>query len=251
MKLAYRFLSIPDVCSYLPGELSRLEYVRVEAMEADEYARCLLRGWRRFGHTLFRPRCLGCAACRSLRVDVARFEPDRSQRRALKANEDLSFQVEQPAIGPEELALFARFHEDRSATRGWHDREEDLASFHDSFLDNPFRTEQWRFELDGELVGLGYVDDLPIGLSAIYFVHDPAYRRRSLGTYNILRMIAEARRRELPHVYLGYHVRECLSLAYKSRFRPCEILAADGSWQAYDERESESGGLAGPSILRP
>ena len=72
---------------------------------------------------------------------------------------------------------------------------------------------------------------LPEGLSAIYFVHDPDEHRRSLGTFNVLKMIEAARDRALPHVYLGYYVRGCRSLEYKARFRPSEILSGE-RWEA-------------------
>ncbi len=116
-------------------------------------------------------------------------------------------------------------------TRGWPWRDEGDESFRESFVDNPFSTEEWRDELDGEFVGLGYVDALSIGLSAIYFVHDPEHRHRSLGTWNVLRLIEEVHARELPHVYLGYHVAGCSSLAYKARFHPHEVLGLDGRWR--------------------
>jgi arginine-tRNA-protein transferase len=97
-------------------------------------------------------------------------------------------------------------------------------------VSNPFPTEEWSYILDGMLVGVGMVDSLPVGLSAIYFVHDPDHHRRGLGTWNVLCLIDEARRRGLPHLYLGYWVADCLSLAYKSSFRPFEILGPDGAW---------------------
>ena len=78
--------------------------------------------------------------------------------------------------------------------------------YHDSFVDNPFPTEEWLYFLEGKLVGIGYVDALPVGLSAIYFVHDPDHRDRGLGIWNVLSLIEETRRRGLPHLYLGYYV---------------------------------------------
>ena len=68
------------------------------------------------------------------------------------------------------------------------------------------------------LVGVGYVDALPQGLSAIYFFYEPDERGRSLGTYNVLRILAGAATRQLPHVYLGYYVAGCRSL-------PCQLTA--------------------------
>jgi arginine-tRNA-protein transferase len=59
----------------------------------------------------------------------------------------------------------------------------------------------------------------------VYCYHDPARRRLSLGTLNVLRAIDYARERGIAHVYLGYCVEGCESLRYKSRFRPQERLA--------------------------
>jgi arginine-tRNA-protein transferase len=148
-----------------------------------------------------------------------------------KTNEGVvSLRVGAPRVSTSRLELYRRFHQDRARSRGWGEREEDPISYHESFVSNPFPTEEWSFHLGGALVGLGVVDSLTVGLSAIYFVHDPDHSRRGLGTWNILCLIEEARRRGLPHVYLGYWVAGCLSLAYKANFRPYELLGPDGQW---------------------
>jgi arginine-tRNA-protein transferase len=74
------------------------------------------------------------------------------------------------------------------------------------------------------------VDALPLGLSAIYFFHDPSERRRSLGTFNVLSLLAAAEVRRVPHEYLGYFVAGCRSMEYKARFRPSEVLLPSGEW---------------------
>jgi leucyl-tRNA---protein transferase len=103
-------------------------------------------------------------------------------------------------------------------------------------VDNPFPTEEWCYYIGERLVGVGYVDVLPEGLSAIYFYYDPAERQRSLGTYNVLAILEAARQRQLPHVYLGYYVAGYRSLEYKARFRPNEVLGRDGVWQPFERR---------------
>jgi arginine-tRNA-protein transferase len=80
---------------------------------------------------------------------------------------------------------------------------------------------------------VGYVDDLPGGLSAIYFFYDPEERHRSLGTWNVLSVIENARQRRIPFVYLGYYVEDCTSLAYKGQFVPNQIRGPDGSWRDF------------------
>jgi arginine-tRNA-protein transferase len=215
-----------------------MEYEQFARISAEEYAARMLGGWRRFGRSLFRPRCTACNACRPIRVDVRRFSPNRSQRRTRAKNErDVALTIGPPRLERDGLELYHRFHAYQAAAKGWPSHEgHDARSFAESFLDNPFPTEQWRYTLDGRLIGLGFVDVLPpIGLSAIYFVHEPAERSRSLGTWNILRLIEETARRKLPHLYLGYYVAECRSMAYKAAFRPSEVRHANGDWRPFLE----------------
>jgi arginine-tRNA-protein transferase len=51
-----------------------------------------------------------------------------------------------------------------------------------------------------------------------------------LGTFNVLKVIEHARELGLPHVYLGYFVDGCGSLAYKANFLPNQILSPAGEW---------------------
>lgn len=209
-----------------------MEFEVVRQMTAAEYGERLLTGWRRFGHTLFRPRCPACSACRSLRVQADRFQPNRSQRRVARANRTgIVLDVGRPSVTAEKLALYNRYHAYQSDAIGWPQHtSKDPREYLESFVLNPFATEEWRYLRSGQLVGLGYVDVLPVGLSAIYYFYDPRQGRRSLGTWNILTLIEQARNRGLPNVYLGYYVAECRSLAYKACFRPHQVLEADGRW---------------------
>jgi arginine-tRNA-protein transferase len=166
--------------------------------------------------------------CRSLRIPVDTFRTSTSQRRAWKKNvATLGVRVGPPSMSPEKAALFARFHDHGHERKGWPGRDEADLSL---FLQNPFPIEEWTYHVDDRLVGVGYVDALPDGLSAIYFYHEPAEHRRSLGTFNVMALVASARQRRLPYVYLGYYVPGCRSLAYKARFRPNEVLGASG-WE--------------------
>src|SRR5437764_98837 len=96
MESLFHYVAPPSQCGYLPSQNWRLEYEVMSELSPSEYMPRMLHGWRRFGDTLFRPRCSSCTACRSLRVDVARFRPNRSQRRTRKCNEG----VIQRRIGP-------------------------------------------------------------------------------------------------------------------------------------------------------
>jgi arginine-tRNA-protein transferase len=230
-----RYIAPPTRCGYLPDQLWSLEYELVGEMSPDEYMERLLAGWRRFGVMLFRPRCTACTACRSLRVLVERFRPDRSQRRACRANAgEVELRIGEPSATRAKLDLYDRYHAFQADFKGWPEHPaKDVDSYIQSFVNNPFDTEEWCYYLDGKLIGVGYVDALPGGLSAIYFIYDPQQRHRSLGTWNVLRLIEETAARGLPHLYLGYHVAGCRSMEYKTHFVPNQILHEDGQWRDF------------------
>lgn len=234
MDLLAQFQTPLSKCGYLPDQQWQLQYEIVGRMEPAEYAQRMREGWRRFGHSLFRPACPNCRRCQSLRVDVSRFRPSRSQRRNVKLNEgEVYLQIGQPRVTPHRLKLYDRFHAHQSELRGWPlHSPKDAASYAESFTFNPYPIEEWCYYSEDRLVGVGYVDALTIGLSAIYFFYEPDERQRGLGVWNVLNLIVEARRRGLPHAYLGYHVSECQSLEYKADFRPNEVLDG-GLWKPF------------------
>jgi arginine-tRNA-protein transferase len=241
MESLFRYVAPPSICGYLPDRRWSLEYEMVTAISAEEYQERLLQGWRRFGAMLFRPQCAACQACQSLRVDVARFRLSRSQRRACQLNEgEIDVRVGPPTVSRTKLQLYDRFHAFQAEEKGWpiHPAK-DAASYRESFVNNPSFTEEWCHFLGDRLVGVGYVDRLPAGLSAIYFFYDPDERQRSLGTWNVLTVLAEAARCRLPYVYLGYFVRGCASLAYKGNFQPNQVLHPDGFWHDFLKRQRE------------
>jgi leucyl-tRNA---protein transferase len=191
----------------------------------------LREGWRRFGYVIFRPECGSCRMCQSLRVPVSTFSPSESQRRVWKKNRgSITLRIETPSSTPGKLELLAKFQRYGHEAKGWPaDGGDDLGLM----LANPFRTEEWNYYAGDRLIGVGYVDALSDALSAIYFYYDPAERHRSLGTYNVLSILASARERGVSHVYLGYYVEGCRSLEYKARFRPNEVLGQRGTWEPF------------------
>ena len=218
-------------CDYLPGRIQQLRYGLVPDLRPADYMDRLRQGWRRFGPVVFRPDCPSCRMCQSLRVPVGTFRARESQRRAWKTNQaDITLRIAAPSVTAEKLQLFGKFQQHGHEVKGWPSNAGDDLGL---LVENPFPTEEWSYYLGDRLVAVGYVDALPEGLSAIYFYHDPDQRRRSLGTYNALSIIASAAERGLPHVYLGYYVEGCRSLDYKARFRPNEVLGGQGTWQPF------------------
>jgi arginine-tRNA-protein transferase len=243
MESLFRYIAAPSPCGYLPDRSWSMEYEYVRSLSRGEYLQRLQENWRRFGSMLFRPACPTCSACRSLRVDVRQFRPNRSQRRARQANDGLvELRIGKPSVTRAKLDLYDRYHAFQADHKGWPEHPaKDAASYAESFVHQPFVAEEWCYYLHTKLIGVGYVDCLPDegtgagGLSAIYFFYEPQARHRSLGTYNVLRLIEEAQKQQLPYVYLGYFIEGSASMTYKANFVPNQLRDKDGTWRAFRE----------------
>jgi len=227
MHLIERVVEKPHPCAYLEGVPASLEVRVMIDVTAVELDALLERGWRRFGPVYFRPACAACSECVSLRVLVDRFAPSKSQRRAARACASLRRVVGEPRIDAARLDLYARWHASREESRGWESNPQtreryalEFGFLHPSAREAAFYDDA----ADGKLVGVGLFDETPRALSAAFYFHDPAYARLSLGTANVVALVADARESGRPHVYLGFRVAGCASLRYKAAFRPHELL---------------------------
>jgi arginine-tRNA-protein transferase len=192
--------------------------------------------FRRNGTILYRPQCDACDECRAIRVPVDAFRLSRSQNRCRVRNADVTVDVGVPAPTEEKYVVYQRYLLER------HDGAMDgsLSEFHGFLYESCVTTIEVTYRVGGRVVAVGIADAEPEALSAVYCYFDPADASRSLGTFNILWMIDECRRRLLPHLYLGYYVHDCQKMNYKSAFRPCELLDPNGSWV------SRATGVTGP-----
>lgn len=191
------------------------------------YGTALERGFRRSGGHVYRPHCAGCRACVASRVPVAKFVPDRSQRRCLKRNADLVVRVAPAQRSDQNFALYRRYLAARHPDGGMDDPGEDDFERFLACAWSPTRFLELR--AGDELLAVAVTDVLPQGLSAVYTFYAPEHAERSLGTCAILSQIEWARAQQLPHLYLGYWIEGHPKMDYKARFRPLERLR-DGSW---------------------
>jgi arginine-tRNA-protein transferase len=84
------------------------------------------------------------------------------------------------------------------------------------------------------------LDVLSDGISAVYTYYEPE-PNTSYGTYSVLWQIEQTRLLRLPYVYLGYWIERSPKMAYKSQFRPHQLLL-DGLWQDAAPAPESSGG---------
>jgi arginine-tRNA-protein transferase len=221
-----QFKTEPSTCFYIATETSSLTYRFIPDLSPRAYQELLRRGWRRFGRDFFRPTCPACTKCRSIRIVVDRFKPSRSHRRTLERNAGLRVEVREPMVTAEHLALYNKFHADMHVRRDWPAQRVTSLDYRRSFIVGGGGCAREFAYFDGDkLVGVALADLLPDALSSVYFFHDPEYRPRALGVFSVLKQLEYARTHGLRHQHLGYWISECGSMAYKSQYKPHEILA--------------------------
>lgn len=223
------YLTAPQICPYLEGqEMQTVLADPTARLGGQRYGRLLSEGFRRSGRFVYRHHCAACSACIPVRVPVARFRPDRSQRRCLLRNADLQLRIAAAPDIEEHMTLFKRYLRTRHPGGSMDALTSD--DYADMLNDSHSDVLLLECRLGADLVCVAVTDATPDGLSAMYTFFDPDHAARSLGSYAILLQIGETLRRGLPHLYLGYWIADSRKMAYKTRFQPCEGLLG-GAWQ--------------------
>jgi arginine-tRNA-protein transferase len=216
------YTTYPHSCSYLEEQEATTLFIDPrQQMDKNLYSNLSLLGFRRSGNHVYRPHCTHCEACIPARIPVAGFKPKRSQRRTLARNADLRVERSEDIRDDQAFELYQRYIQLRHSDGDMYppDREQ-----YESFLNNAWNcTRYYRFYQRDTLLGVAVVDELVDGLSAIYTFFEPEEQKRSLGNYAVLWQIEKAREMGLHYLYLGYWIRDCQKMAYKSEYRPLEL----------------------------
>lgn len=238
------FVTSPAPCPYLPGRSERKVFTELKGPHADQLNDALGRiGFRRSQTVAYRPSCLDCSACISVRVVAGEFKASATQKRNLKRNSDLVATLCRPWSTAEQFDLLQRYLGQRHPGGGMASMDEvDFADMVEHTPVDTYLVEYREPTVDGtpgRLVGACLTDKQGDGLSMIYSFYDPDHAERSgLGNYIILDHIRRAVEAELPYVYLGYWVEGAQRMQYKVRYRPLERLTRSG-WARISDADQD------------
>ena len=228
------FVTSPSPCPYLPGRLERKVFTELNGPHASELNDALGRiGFRRSQSVAYRPSCAGCSACVSVRVVADDFRANATQRKLIRRHSDLDISACKAWATDEQFDLLRRYLASRHPGGGMAGMDEgDYADMIEQSPVNSFVVEYREPSVDGRrgrLVGACLTDQQADGLSMIYSFFDAAHEDRpGLGNLIIIDHIRRARALGLPYVYLGYWVKGSDRMAYKTRYRPIEVLGPSG-----------------------
>jgi len=215
-------------CSYKTDEQAATVFVDPDlVIDKSLNSKLSELGYRRSGAHLYRPDCEFCQACISCRIPVASYRMSRSQRRVMRRNQHLRVVEESDLTCSDAFDLYRRYIDER---HGDGDMYPATLEQYEAFIKT--KTVDTRFYLFYEqdrLVAVSVVDLLEHGLSAVYTFFDPRLKNLSLGKFAILWQIQKCQDMGLPYLFLGYWIRNCPKMQYKSSFRPLEMLL-NGRW---------------------
>lgn len=209
-----------------------MEYARIGEMAPGEYTGKLQEGWFKFGSFLQRPLCRWCRMCYSMRVPVAEWRLNRTQRRLLRRLEGLQVETATPPVlCPERLSLHNRYRAAQRALRGWQESSLTAEGYAQEFIHGPVPMTEITVRENGRLLAVLMADEEPDLITAVTHFHDPAHWRRSIGLFTVLQCFLLAQRLGKQWVYLGYYVPGSPTMGYKQQFRPFELRSWDGQWR--------------------
>ncbi len=189
------------------------------------------KGWRHFGEYFFRYSQLEkdrqLFHIQPLRVRLEHALLNRSQKRTLKRNQDISLSIKPAYINDETKALF-----ERHKTRFKDNIPESLSTFlSEQPATKPCPCVSLCLHLEGQLVGLSYLDIGETSTSSVYQCFEPTLSKRGLGILMMLLSVQVSRTWGKTFYYPGYAFAEPSFYDYKKTLRGLETFDWQGHWQ--------------------
>ena len=210
-------------CSYLENQTAITLFVDPNyPIVMKQYSQLAQLGFRRSGSNVYRPHCTDCGLCIPVRLPVNDFKPNRSQRRNIKLNQDIIYDVKDAVFSNEHYILYNKYMKGRHAGGGMDNDEPD--SYENLIRADWSSSKLLEFKLDNQLVMVAVIDCFDDGISAVYTFFDPDYSNRGLGVFGILSEINYVQSMKLDWLYLGYWNPKSNKMDYKSNYQPIEFF---------------------------
>ncbi|MBL9181815.1 MAG: hypothetical protein JNN17_06720 [Verrucomicrobiaceae bacterium] len=190
-------------------------------------------GWRHFGKLYFRydrqetedgtPQTVT-----PLRIRMEKWQPTKSQRRVLRRNADLRWEMLPAKIDDELRDMF-----DRHKARFRENIPEKLENFlGDTPETGPCDCRLLRVFAHDQLLAASFLDVGQRAASSVYAMFEPEAAWRSLGIFTMLLELEFAREHSLEFLYPGYATEESSVYDYKKHFKGVEWLDFEaGGWR--------------------
>ena len=226
------FLTDISPCSYLENKNAQSAFVHPSfKLNNTIYSQLIAQGFRRSGNEVYRPHCPACSQCIASRLLVEHFIPNRNQKRCLKKNQQTTAIIKPAQFEALHYQLYLYYQQYKHKGGDMaNSSEEDYINFLGSEWCHTLFVE---FFIAGELAAVTVVDLLDNALSAVYTFFEPKFSSFSLGTYAVLWQQEYAKKLGLDYVYLGFWIKACQKMSYKTQFQPVQGLIND-AWESID-----------------
>jgi arginine-tRNA-protein transferase len=216
-------------CSYLEKRNSQSAFIHPSIrLDSEIYGLLIEQGFRRSGNEVYTPHCSGCSECIPTRLTVEQFVPNRNQKRCIKKNQLTTVILKPTHFEQAHFDLYLRYQKHKHKEGGMvNSTKDDYINFLVSSWCNTLFVE---FSIYDQLAAVAVVDLLDNALSAVYTFFDPRFSQYSLGNYAVLWQIEHAKKMKMDFVYMGFWIKECRKMSYKTQYQPIQGFV-DNEWK--------------------
>ena len=221
-------LSQEHPCGYLETKIAQSLFVHPSySITTSTYAHLLEQGFRRSGEEVYAPHCSHCSACIPARLPLKKFKPSKSQRRCMRKNIETQVNIKPAIFEQAHYDMYLRYQAIRHPEGSMiNTSPENYFSFLSSSWCN---TQFVEFSINNELAGIAIIDQFDEAWSAVYTFFEPKFSDYSLAVYAILWQIQQANLQQKEYLYLGFWLKDCPKMSYKTCYQPIQLLI-DKQW---------------------
>jgi arginine-tRNA-protein transferase len=221
-------LSQEHPCGYLETKIAQSLFVHPSySITTSTYAHLLEQGFRRSGEEVYAPHCSHCSACIPARLPLKKFKPSKSQRRCMRKNIETRVNIKPAIFEQAHYDMYLRYQAIRHPEGSMINASPEN---YFSFLSSSWCNTQFvEFSINNELAGIAIIDQFDEAWSAVYTFFEPKFSDYSLGVYAILWQIQQANLQQKEYLYLGFWLKDCTKMSYKTCYQPIQLLI-DKQW---------------------